>query len=402
VKSRFIVEALDRTDKGTDKNPLTIGRELGVSNVIVGDLRMDGEKFSVEVELLDVENGSIIWRDNIPGKFGDIMSVPGEVAEKVVTELNLELSAEEKKVLQKRLTENSEAFRKYTIGRGYFAKRTRKDKEEAIKYFNEAIDLDPKFAHAYSGLADAYQTLDGEKAREAALEALRLDNSLAEAHASLALVLLEEDWNWEGAEEEFKAALTLNPNYANAHHWYGRLLTILGRHDDAIKEMELARELDPIDMSINRNLGMTYLYAGQVDEAIEQLLAALEMDPDFPLIKDLLVQAYLLQSMFKEVLELYDYDEEEEYVQIGRLLGLAKENKESAVAAFAEDSDKDDGVLAAFVYAQLGETDKVFEYLERAYEVRFWSLIFVKAYPFFLEYHSDPRFQALLKKMGLD
>ena len=398
VKSRFLVKEYENSDKG----PLAIGRELGVSYVLVGSMYIGGGKFSANVELLNAGDGSRVWNRTIPGKFGDILSVQGEVAEEIVARLNMELSPEEKDVLQQRPTESSEAFRKYAIGRGFYAKRTPKDVRMAVEYFEQAIGLDPDYALAYSGLADAYSSLDDARARDAASRALALDDKLAEAHTSLANIKLGFDWDWEGAELGFKRALALDPNYAIARHWHGRLLTMLGRYDEAIAEMERARELDPTDVTINRNLGLTYLYAGQVDRAVGQLLETLKMDPDFPLTKQSLTLAYIRKSMLREILELYDHDDTSQMVQLAHVLELARQDREKAVEVFEEYRGDLVGFNIAVAYALLGEREKVFSNLERAYEDHDWNMEFLKVFPIFEEYHSDPRFQALLKKMQLD
>jgi tetratricopeptide (TPR) repeat protein len=361
-----------------------------------------GGKFSADVELLNVGDGSRIWNRTIPGIFRDILSVQGEVAEEVVAKLNFELSSKEKEILQRRPTKNSEAFKMYATGRGLYAKRTAESMKEAINCYDQAIRLDPNYARAYSGLADAYMSLDDSRARDAANQALRLDDTLAEAHTSLANIRLEFDWDWKGAEQEFKSALALDQNYPVTHHWYSRLLTMLGRHDEAIAEMERARHLDPADLSINRNLGLCYLYAGQVDRAIAQLLETLKMDPDFLQVKDLLSQAYIQKSMLREILELYHNDVTESYVQTVFLLELAKQDRKKAVEAFDIAAGSLEGSEAAWVYALLGERAKVFPNLERAYKNHDYNLKWLKVVPAYYEYQSDPRFQDLLKKMGLD
>jgi serine/threonine protein kinase/tetratricopeptide (TPR) repeat protein len=398
VRSRYLVKKYEKTDQ----DPLVIGRELGVSYVLVGSMNIGGGKYSADVELLNVGDGSRIWNRTIPGNFGDILSVQGEVAEEVVTGLKLELSSEEKDVLRQRPTDNFDAFKMYAIGRGFYAKRTDEDIKKAIGYYEQAIRLDPKYARAYSGLADAYMSFNDARAKDAATKALDLDDTLAEAHTSLANIKLEFDWDWRGAEQGFKRALALDPNYATVHHWYGRLLSMLGHHDEAIAEMERARSLDPTDISISRNLGLSYSYAGQTDRAIRQLQDTLKMDPDFPETKLLLSLAYAQKSMFQEILELYHRDEAEFPVQLVRLMELAKQDRTSAVEAFDKVSGTLDGVAAAWIYAHLGERDKVFVNLERAYKGHEMNMEFLKVIPVFLEYHSDPRFQDLLKRMGLD
>ncbi len=398
VKSRYLVEEYE----STDKDPLTVGRELGVSHVLVGEMFIGEEKFEIDAELLNVIDGSTIWGEGFPGKFEEILSIHGEVAEEVVNGLNLALSSEERVNLHQKPTENPEAWRKYAAGRAFFDKRTRENLEKAIEYFEQAIELDSGYARAYSGLADVYMFFRDERARDFANRALALDETLAEAHTSLASVKLEIDWDLKGAEAEYEKALELDPDYATAHHWYGRLLTMLCRHDQATTELERAQGLNPTDLSINRNLGFAYFCAGNADQAIEQLLETLELDPDFPQTKGILSMVYIERSMFQEILELYDYDVEQDNVQLVRLLELAEKDREAAVENYHKSSDSDDPVTGAWIYALLGEGEKALEKLEKAYEDRISSFLYIKAFPGLREYHSSPRFQALLKKMGLD
>ncbi len=351
---------------------------------------------------MNVGDGSRIWSRTIPGNFSDILSVQGEVAAEVVAGLKMELSPEEKEVVQRSPTENPEAFREYAIGRGFYAKRTDEDLKKAIDCYNQAIRLDPNYARAYSGLADAYASLHDARARGAVTKALELDNTLAEAHTSLANIKHEFDWDWLGAEQGFKRALVLDPNYAVAHHWYGRLLTKLGRHGQAIAEMERARDLDPTDMSISRNLGMTYIYAGQVDRGIRQYLETLKMYPDSPTTKEMLAAAYARESKFREILELYHNDASEPMAQLAFLLEMAKLDRKKAVEAFDVSSGTLTGSAASFIYALLGEKEKVIVNLERAFRDHDWELTFLRIEPVYNEYRSDPRFQDLLKRMGLD
>jgi tetratricopeptide (TPR) repeat protein len=361
-----------------------------------------GGRFSADVELLNVADGSRVWNRTIPGIFGDILSVQGEIAEDVVKGLKLELSPEEKDVLQRRPTGNSEAFRIYAIGRGFYARRTPENIHKAIEYYERAIRLDPEYALAYSGLADAYTSLYDGKAREAAAKAIALDDELAEAHTSLAEARLELDWDWTGAEQGFKRALALDPNYAIAHHWYGRLLIMLGRHDESLAEIRLARELDPTDIAISRNLGVAYLYAGQTDSAIRQLQEAFKMDPDFPQTKDVLCMAYFHKSMLQDILELCEHDEREWPVQVIRLLELFKYDRKKALELLDEYESGVAGSVAAWINTLFGERERVLSSLERGYRERDPNMEYLKVMPAFAIYRPDPRFQDLLKRMKLE
>lgn len=240
-----------------------------------------------------------------------------------------------------------------------------------------------------------------EEAREAARKALELDDTLAEACTSQAIIKLVIDWDFKGAEEDFKKALDLDPNYATAHHWYSMVLTRIGQHDRAIMEMERALELNPTDPSINRNYAWALICDRQNEKAVEQARKTYNNDPDFLLTKEVLTEAYLEKSMFQEILELYEYDEENNYVMLVHLLELAKNNREEAVKIFDGLADTVAGFNAAYVYALLGEADSVFEHLDRAFKKHKFDLTLINVMPVFDDYHSDPRFAALLKKMGL-
>jgi tetratricopeptide (TPR) repeat protein len=294
------------------------------------------------------------------------------------------------------------------LGRWFHDRRTSEDLLKAVEYFQQAIDLDPDFALAHSGLADVYmsQAIDdikiAENAREAAQKALELDDTLAEAYTSRANIRLVIDWDLKGAEADFKKALELNPNYAAAHHWYSRLLTMFGRHEEAILEMEKSLELNPTDISSNRNFVPALICARQFDRALKQAWKTYAMDPDFLLVEFHLITALFENFMYQEILEFYDHDEENRYVFLAKLLMHAKNNRDEARQMFDEIAHTAPGFHAAIVYARLGDADKVFEHLERSYKNRLVDFLYFTDWPDLEEYQSDPRFQNLLRKVGLD
>ncbi len=406
VRSRF----LSKPYGGTDKGARIIGEELNVDHLLVGTIFFDRVSVRVDAELIRARDSATLWRDSFSKRSEEIFSVQSEIAERIARALNVTLSPEEKAGLRKKPTDNVEAYKLCELGRWFFDKRTDEDLSKAEKNFRLAIGLDPDYALAYSGLADIYMFRFqwGEKeyeakAKEAARRALELDDTLAEAHTSAANILVDVDWDFKGAEKEFKTALVLDPNYATARHWYGRLLTIFGRHEEALAELERARDLNPTDLSINRNLGWSYLLARRTGLAIEQLKKTYEMDPGFLLTKFLLAWAYNEKSMYQEVLDLYEDDHNDWNYQMALFRMGKLGTREEFLRRYDRVISGLDGYLAAVLYAELGgAADAVLKNLEKAFDDREPSLFFIKAVPTFDEYRADPRYKALIKKMGLD
>ncbi len=407
VPSRFLVKPF----ADSQKSIRTIGEELGVDNILFGAVFLDRENIRVDAELIRARDSSTLWRDSLAKNSDEIFAIQSEIAEKIAQALNVVLSPEERAGLRRKPTENIEAYKLCALGRWFFDKRTDEDFEKAIRSFQSAIDLDPNYALAYSGLADVHAFMSqsdlmsaGAKAREAAQRALALDDSLAEAHASLAEIKLEVDWDFEGAEREFKAALSLDPSYATARHWYGRFLTlILGRHEEGLAELERARDLNPTDLSVNRNLGVGYLVARRFDQAIEQLRRTYEMDPDFLQAKMVLGWAYHEKSAFQEMLDLYRDDQDDFLYLLASYRMGRSGTRETYVKLIDQAASSVDGWGAAVMYAEIGgHADKMFAHLNRAFKDHTSSLLFVKNWPSFDEYRSDPRYKALLEKMGLN
>jgi tetratricopeptide (TPR) repeat protein len=290
---------------------------------------------------------------------------------------------------------------------------------KAIEYFEQAIEEDPDYSLAYVGLADSYIVLTNYSpfpakkaypmAKEAALKALEIDSTLAEAYTSLAMVKGAYEWDWPGAESDLKRAIELNPGYATAHHWYAYQLSGLGRHDEAIAEIKIAQELDPLSLVISRNLGLFFYSARQYDKAIEALQKTMDMDPNFSEVHLILGLTYLQMSMYEEALIEFQKERSQAgsgiiwigitYAKMGRreealqLVGdLIKRSKEEYVSP----------VGMARLYFALGENDQGFKWLDKAYEERDSWLWDIKVIPLDDNIRSDPRFKAMLKKMGLE
>jgi TolB-like protein/Flp pilus assembly protein TadD len=275
---------------GPDHDPVAVGRELGVDSVLDGKIQKVDDRLRVTVQLLSVRDGAPLWAETFDEQLTSVFAVEDSISAQVTQALILTLSGEEKRQLAKHSTESGEAYQLYLKGRYFWNKRSSEGLEKAIAHFEQAIERDPNYALAYAGLADAYSVIANAplpqrealpKAREAALKALEIDDTLAEAHTSLAFVKFSYDWDWAGAEREFKRAHELNPNYATAHHWYAYYLIAMGRPDEALAEIRHAQALDPLSLIINTDVGDILAYARRYDEAVEQFRKTLDLDPNF-------------------------------------------------------------------------------------------------------------------------
>ncbi|HJU55468.1 MAG TPA: protein kinase, partial [Pyrinomonadaceae bacterium] len=275
--------------KGREVDAAEVKRDLNVRAVMMGRVLQIGDNLVIKTELIDTADGSQLWGEQYRRKAADIFEVQEEISKEISEKLRIKLTGEEKKLLVKRYTDNTEAYRLYLKGRYSLSKATHEALNNALKHFRQAIDVDPDYALAYAGLADAYYALSSNhlpaneampKARAAAEQALKLDDELAEAHASLGLVKAFYEWDWAGAEGEYRRAIELNHGYASAHHWYGWYLALMGRLNEAIAEVKQASELDPLSLEINSDLGLSFFFARQYERAIEQFEKALEMDPN--------------------------------------------------------------------------------------------------------------------------
>jgi TolB-like protein/Tfp pilus assembly protein PilF len=399
-----------------------VARELMVGTILEGSVRKAGEKLRITVQLIDSSNEEHLWAQNYDRKLEDVFAIQTEVAQNVADSLKMQLLDKEKEKIEKKPTENIVAYTSYLKGRYYWNKRNRESLEKAIKNFEEAIKRDPNFALAYSGLSDCYSVLIDQghlslseglvRTKETAMKALELDNSLAEAHTSLA-GLLDNEWDWARAEEEFVKALKANPNYATAHHWYSIHLLYLGRLDEAIKELKTAEELDPLSPQIRAHGAWVYLDARQFNTALTKCDEALELDPNFVPGYANRSWVYLAKSMFNEavadlerVLPFFQQPSARRAI-IGAIYAIAgrteeakkilRECEETAKHERAEDMNY--GALA-LIHLKLGNKDRAFESLEKAFKTRTITPFLCKLSPFYDELTSDPKFDELMKKSG--
>ena len=406
--------------KGPEMDPQQIGRELGVRAVLTGRVLHFGERLIVNAELIDVANESQLWGEQYNRKPADIFEVQEEISREISQKLLSKLSGEERKRLTKRHTHDTEAYRHYLKGRFYWNKRTEENFRKGIENFRKAIELDPNYALAYAGLADSYILLAFygseapnemmPKGKAAAVTALELDDSLAEAHNSLAYIYFTNEWNWSAAEKEFKKAIRLNPKYATVHHWYAFKLAAMGRHDDALAEMKLARELDPLALIINAEVGWAYYFGRRYDKAIEQFQKTFEMDPSFSVNRMFFGLAYIQQERFPEAIsELrtaveLSGDSLLMKAILGHAYGRAGDRK-AAEKIIAELTETSTGYISAYnvalIYAGLGDRENALSWLARAVEQHDLFLAWMNVEPMFDSVRADPRFADLVKRIGL-
>ncbi len=399
-----------------------IGQKLNVENVLEGSIQVIGNNLRVTASLIKVKDGYQLWNATYDRKLEDVFAIQDEIAQAIVRALKVRLLGEQEKRLVKRYTENMEAYKLYLEGLYYWNKRTGKDLNKAIELFNQAVEKDPNYALAYVGLADSYSLLtlyaDARpkdvfpQAKAAAAKALELNESLAEAHNSLAYVYERYDWNWKAAEAEFKRALEINPNYATARFWYGEFLMYSGRFEESFREMKRALELDPVSLITNASLAWEYLVAQQPDQALVQIQKTLELDPNFAYARTILGLTYLTKKSYPEAIDEHKKARvlSGDSVMATAALGMAY--------ATAGKLDEAKGILGeltarsqkqyvssywmAGLYGAMGDTDKAFELLNKAYEERSDWLVNLKLGPILGTYQRNPRYIAVLKKMGLD
>ena len=407
--------------KGKQVDPQKVGGELGVQAILIGRLEARGGELSISGELVDARDGTHIWGDHYERKLSDLQSLQGELAQDMASALRLQLSGEEKTRFGQGYTRNAEAYQLYLKGRYFWNKRTTEGMKKGLESFEQAIRLDPDYAAAYVGLADCYGVLSqvGDfspndvmpKAKAAALDALRIDETLAEAHASLAMIDELYDWNWKSADTEFKRAIELNPNYATAHHWYAMYLSAMGRNDEALAEIRRAEALDPVSLITDTNEGWILFCARQYDQAINKLQATIEMDPNFANAHYKLALVYEIKGMYKEAVE--------EHLKSKALSGDISENVEKLKAAYATSGSKGyyreelrqlkgsstrGYVLPKYFVLtelQLGNTEETLKWLEAAYKERTEPLAYLRVDPRFDSLRSDARFEDLLRRVNL-
>jgi serine/threonine protein kinase len=407
--------------KRPDIDPQAAGRELKVQVVLLGRVIHRGDDLSVSAELVDTSTNRQIWGEQYNRKLTDILSIQDEISKEISEKLRVRLTGEDKQRMSRRHTENVEAYGLYLKGRYQWNKRTLEGMQAGIEFFQQAISKDPRYALAYAGLADAYALLADynvlparevmPRAKTAAMKALEIDGAISEAHASLGWAKLTLDWDWPGAEKEFKRSLDLNPNYATAHQWYAEYLTVMGRPDEARASMQRAQELEPVSLPIGVALASTLYYARQNDQAIEQCRRAILMDPQFVGSHVILGRAYQQKGAYAEaVAELRQAFQLSEG-DTNELAALGRAYAQSGSRAEAQKVLKELHDRSARTYVQpmwiaailtsLGEKDEAFQWLRKALGDRSVWLIYLKVDPFFDSLRQDPRFADLVNQVAL-
>ncbi len=408
--------------KKTTKKIAQVAQELGVGAVLEGSVRRAGQRVRIVVHLVDPRTEKHLWGETFDRLLRDIFEVQSEVAQQITGALSVALSPGEKQRVGKKATSDADAYNLYLLGRFHANKWSGAEVEKAIDYFQLAIARDPSYAVAYAGLADAHELLSigfGDKppveylaqAKAMALKALEMDDSLAEAHTSLAYAHWLGDLDWAGAERGFKRALDLKSSYVLAHEWYAEYLAALGRHDEAFAEIKRAQELDPLSVPVNRAVGWILYFGGRSDEAIEELRKVLVMNPDFLGARLVLWWAYVAKGA--HALAIADIRKEVERPGSHTLKKLmlayacaASGNRDEASGLLweLEPRLKDGHRMAiplALLFTALDQKDRAFQQLEGAYQLREPGLLFLKVAPWAEPLRSDPRYDALVQKLGL-
>ena len=405
---------------GKELNPLVAGQEQGVDAVLDGRIQREADRVRLTVQLIRVRDGVQLWGETFDKQFTDIFALEDALSERVAQSIRLKLTGEETRRFTKRSTERPDAYEAYVKGRYFWNKRTDKGMKKGLEYFRQAITLDPTFAEAYVGVADSYATLGlyavlppkeaFPAAKEAAKRALAMDDGLAEAHATLGFINFYYDWNGVDAGNEFRRALGDNPNYAMAHSWYGESLAAMSRFPEAVAEAERALEDDPLSLIIGSNAGWTLSLAGNADQAIEILKKAIEIDPTFPRTHYRLGRAYEQKKSYElaisELEQAVNLSGGDSCYQgsLGHAHAISgKTDQARKVLQELEGRGAQQYVPAyaiALVYAGLGENDQAITWLQKAYEDRSTSMVFLKLDPELGSLHSDPRFEQLSRRIN--
>jgi len=401
----------------------TVGRDLGVDSVLTGRIIERGDTLTIIVELADAKDDHHIWGAQYSRLKTQVIALQDDLTQTITDGLDLGISGDEAKRLTHHGTENDEAYRLYLKGRYFWNKRTEADIKKAIEYYQQATDIDPNYALAYAGTADAYVSLASggfeallpneamPKAKAAAAKALELDPTLAEAHASLGYVKFLYDWDWSAADNEFSRALELNPNYPTTHLFRSLLLITRARQDEAIAESRRAVALDPLSLSLNTNVGRALLFAHKYDEAVDELRKTVEMDPKYVPSHYLLGFAYHQKQMYREALD--------EFNKVTELSGGSAFSQAAEAMCYASSGRRPEALriagqltasantkqgspyYVAVVYACLGDSAQAVKWLEKCYERRSYEVVYLKVEPAFDKVRQDPQFQSLITRAGL-
>lgn len=403
------------------KDVQEVGRKLHVHTVLEGSVQRQGDRIRITAQLINVEDGYHFWSQQYDEKADDVFALQDKIANAIAEKLEVTLLGSSGEIKTKKPTLDKKAYELYLKGRFFWNKRLPSEVKKGINFFNRAIDLDPLYAEAYSGIADCYTALGYgsflspneafPKAKEAADKALELDSTLAEPHASLGYFKLYYDRDWEGAEKEFQTSIRLNPKYEIAYDWYGYYLTAMGRFEEARVTIKKAVDLDPLSPVFGSDMGFTLFYGGNYDQAIKELQSALEISPQFPLTHLWLSRAYQQKKMYKEAIDEYRKtlmvipNWPVALAGIGNIYGEMKKTTEAQrmldTLTMLSSREFVTSYGVALVYAGLGDKDKAFQWLDKSYEERSNFLVWLKVEPRWAHIRSDKRFAELVRRVGL-
>jgi adenylate cyclase len=406
--------------KGTSKNLSEIAKELRVGSILEGSVRKASDDLRISAQLIDTENDEHLWSQDYDRRLENVFAIQREIAQSVAEVLKVRLLSVEKKSIEKKPTENTEAYTLYLKGRYYWNERMRDSNDKAVKCFEEAVKLDPNYALAYSGLADCYLIRSDRgwlspreavpKGKAYALRAIELDPRLAEGHASLGLAFLQE-WAWQKADREFEKAIELNPSYASAHQWYGVHLWMAGRYEEAKERTERASELDPLSSVIAGNLWIRLLTLGKRDQAMEQFGRLVRLNPDSDQAHSILSMIKLMDFKFED--SIYEAEKASTLLkgdlglksQLGFVYGMGgRKDQANKILNELKEAGKNQYVPSfwvATVLFGLERSDEAFNYMEKAFEEHSIGIFYFRSFPWFEKFRADPRWASLEKRMGL-
>lgn len=400
--------------KGKQTNPQTVGKELNVQAILNGRFAQRGDQLTLTLELVDAQTENVIWSEQYNRPQADLVKLQTDIAHDVSNKLRTKLSGTDEQKLAKTYTKNPEAYKLYLQGRFYWGKREEKDLKTAIDFFNRAIALDPNYALAYTGLADSYVLMSSfsfmapteaiPKARGYALKALSLDDTLAEPHTTLGLALVQFDYDFHGAEREYKRALELNPNYATAHQWYGELLACEGRFEESSAEYQRALVLEPLSLPVNWDYGRLLYFERKFDEAIAQHKKTIDLDPGFARARRTLAEVYRYKKDYtaaaEEMAKYFEVRGQPENAALVRQT-FANGGWTAFLQLVVDENSpmKDRNWYRAKAYLELGDKEKALLELEQGYQNHESTLAWLKVELQFDPLRSDPQFQELMRRM---